>query len=97
MSGTDLKVKLYYAQDEGPGKAPYYYTAPLTQAQKEATGRKEQSAGKTVEIEVTVRDGRNHQHSLDKHSFELAEQVTACIDNGGLLQGSGQGENCLLS
>merc|ERR1712142_68145 len=77
MSGTDLKVKLNYAQDEGPGKAPYYYTAPLTQAQKEATGRKEQSAGKTVEIEVTVRDGRNHQHSLDKHSFELAEQVTA--------------------
>jgi len=77
MGGTDLCVKLNYAQDEGPGKAPYLYTAPLTKAQQEATGRKEQSCGKTVEIDVTVRDGRNYQHSLDKHSFELVEQETA--------------------
>ena len=78
MGGSDLLcVRLNYAQDEGPGKAPYLYTAPLTKAQQEATGRKEQSCGKTVEIDVTVRDGRNYQHSLDKHSFQLVEQETA--------------------
>jgi len=77
MAGTDLLVKLNYAQDEGCGKAPYYYTKPPTGAQQEASGREEQSVGKTVEIETTVRDGRNQQHSLDKNSFELVEQETA--------------------
>ena len=77
MTGTDLQVKLNYEQDEGPGKAPYLYVAPLSEEEKEATGRKEQMRGTPVEIETTVRDGRNHKHSLDKHSFELVEQETA--------------------
>ena len=32
---------------------------------------------KTVEIETTVTDGRNHTHALDTNSFELVEQETA--------------------
>jgi len=76
MSGRDLLVKLNYAQDEGPGRAPYFYSSPLTQAQKNQTGRREQIVGKQVEVEVTVRDGRNYQHSLDQHSFQLVEQET---------------------
>jgi len=77
MPGTDLQVKLNYEHDEGPGKAPYLYFAPLSDEEKERTGRKEQMRGKTVEIETIVRDGRNQKHSLDKHSFELVEQETA--------------------
>jgi len=70
---TDLTVNLLYSQDEGPGKSPYYYTfAP----DPEETGRKDTYRGKRVEVEVTVRDGRNHDLKLDQHSFELVTQET---------------------
>ena len=76
VAETDLSVKLSYAVDEGPGKSPYIYTYKLSEEDKAETGRKEQTRGKVLDIETTVRDGRNQGLSLDKNSFELAQQDT---------------------
>jgi len=73
---ADLEVKLMYAHDEGPGKSHYYYTSPLTEEQKKETGRTEQHGGKTVPVNVLVKDGRGKDLKLNECSFELVEQET---------------------
>jgi len=75
----DLRVKLNYARDGGPGQRPYTFSYKRSEEEMAGSIYKEQMKDITVPVEVLVKDGRNAGHKLDKNSFSFETGVPTAL------------------